>query len=124
MTQLKTCFLALAALAFATAASAQMQEKKTDTLKTPTIVCAKCKKIVEDYMMHEDGIIKINVDYRKKITIVTYRVDRTNIENIKTAIANVGFDAGDVTANPDSYKALPTYCKKTEDGGGCPPGQR
>jgi hypothetical protein len=49
--------------------------------------------------------------------MVTYFTDRTNLENIKTAIANAGYDADDVTANEDSYKRLPTKCKKTEDGG-------
>jgi mercuric ion binding protein len=118
---MKTFFLGLVALTFATGASAQQQkDKETDTLKTPTVQCEKCKKRIEDYMMHEDGVIKINVDYRKKITYVTYLTARTNIENIKTAIANVGYDAGDVAANPDSYKALPTCCKKPEDGGGPP----
>jgi hypothetical protein len=46
--------------------------------------------------------------------------DRTNVENIKTDIANCGYDADDVTAEPDSYKRLPTCCKKPEDGGGHP----
>jgi hypothetical protein len=48
---------------------------------------------------------------------VTYFKDRTNPENIKTAIANIGYDADDVTAEPDAYKKLPKTCKKPEDGG-------
>ena len=99
---------------------AQTAAKTTATIKTPTVQCEKCKARIENYMSHEDGIVKINVDYKKKITTVTYIPDRTNIENIKAMIANVGYDAGDVTANPDSYKALPTCCKKPEDGGGPP----
>jgi copper chaperone CopZ len=120
MQRMKFLLLAVIGLAFATNGVAQMKDKVTDTLKTPTVQCEKCKKRIEDYMSHEDGITKINVDWRKKVTIVTYQTSRTNIENIKTAIANVGYDAGDVTANPDSYKALPLCCKKPEDGGGPP----
>jgi periplasmic mercuric ion binding protein len=112
--------LVLGLVGFAFAASAQTKDVLTDTIKTPTVQCEKCKKRIEDYMHHEDGVLKINVDYRKKVTIVTYTTSRTNIENIKTAIANVGYDAGDVTANEDSYKALPLCCKKPEDGGGPP----
>ena len=41
--------------------------------------------------------------------------------NIIAAIANAGFDADDVTANPDTYKKLPICCKKVEDGGGPQP---
>ena len=36
---------------------------------------------------------------------------RTNIENIKTALANLGYDADDVTADPDAYKRLPITCQ-------------
>lgn len=69
-------------------------------------------------MIRESGVQKVNVDYKKKTTKVTFVTDRTNIENIKTAIANVGYDADDVTANEDSYKELPKCCKKPADGGG------
>ena len=101
-----------------TTTSAQTAAKTTATIKTPTVQCEKCKTRIENYMSHEDGIVKINVDYKKKITTVTYIPDRTNVENIKALIANVGYDADDVTAEPDAYKRLPTCCKKPADGGG------
>jgi mercuric ion binding protein len=100
------------------AVCAQTPAKLTATIKTPTVQCEKCKARIENYMSHEAGIVKINVDYKKKITTVTYLTDRTNIENIKAMIANVGYDADDVTAEPDAYKRLPTCCKKPADGGG------
>ena len=101
-----------------TATFAQMKPQLTAVIKTPTVQCEECKKRIENYMSHEAGIQKINVDYKKKTTTVTYLTDRTNIENIKAMIANVGYDADDVTAEPDAYKRLPTCCKKPEDGGG------
>jgi periplasmic mercuric ion binding protein len=60
----------------------------------------------------------VKVDYKNHTCKVTYIWDRTTIENIKTAIANIGYDAGDVAADPEAYKKLPTCCKKPEDGGG------
>jgi periplasmic mercuric ion binding protein len=97
---------------------AQQKAQLTAVIKTPTVQCQQCKDRIEKYMSHEDGIVKINVDFKKKIATVTYLTDRTNIENIKALIANVGYDADDVTAEPDAYKRLPTCCKKPEDGGG------
>lgn len=94
---------------------------QTVTIKTPTVQCESCKKRIESYMTRETGVQKVNVDYKKKVTKVTFVSDRTNIENIKTAIANVGYDADDVTANEESYKELPNCCKKPEDGGGMKP---
>lgn len=111
-------FLLALLIGVAGTASAQLPPQMTATIKTPTVQCDKCKDRIENYMKHEDGVVKINVDYKKKTTTVTWRTDRTNIENIKTAIANVGYDADDVTAEPDSYKRLPPCCKKPEDGGG------
>ena len=93
---------------------------QTVTIKTPTVQCESCKKRIESFMMRETGVQKVNVDYKKKVTKVTFIGERTNIENIKTGIANAGYDADDVTANEDSYKSLPKCCKKPEDGGGMP----
>lgn len=91
---------------------------QTVTISTPTVQCGMCKQRIEKYMIREDGVTKVNVDYKNKKTKVTYYAERTNIENIKTAIANVGYDADDITANDESYQKLPNCCKKPDDGGG------
>lgn len=91
---------------------------QTVTISTPTVQCQMCKQRIEKYMIREDGVTKVDVDYKRKKTKVTYYAERTNIENIKTAIANVGYDADDITANEESYQKLPKCCKKPEDGGG------
>lgn len=94
--------------------SANAQQKKPITVKisTPTIQCEMCKKRIEDYLKYEEGILKSTVDVKYKRTTVVYLADRTNIENIKTAIANTGYDADDVKSAPDAYKELPKCCKK------------
>ena len=91
---------------------------QTVTIKTPTVQCESCKKRIEDFVSREEVVNKVVVDYKRKTAKVTYVADRTNVENIKTAIANLGYDADDVTANQESYKKLPLCCKKPEDGGG------
>lgn len=111
--------LILAFSGFASVGFSQVKKSaQTVTIKTPTVQCESCKKKIEGYMLRETGVQKVNVDYKRKVTKVTFVTDRTNVENIKTAIANAGYDADDVTANEDSYKKLPSCCKKTEDGGG------
>lgn len=110
-------FTLLVMLVCGMAWSATAQQKKPVTVKVsiPTVQCEQCKKRIENYMKHEEGITKVAVDYKRKTATVTYLADRTNVENIKTGIANAGYDADDVKANDDSYKALPTCCKKPED---------
>ena len=111
-------WMALLMLGFTLSATAQQKKPITVKISTPTVQCEECKKRIEDYMKYEDGIAKVVVDYKHKQTTVTYLPDRTNVENVKTGIANVGYDADDVKANEDSYKKLPKCCKRTEDGGG------
>lgn len=91
---------------------------QTVTISTPTVQCEMCKKRIEKYMIREEGVHKVDVNYKSKKTKVTYYAERTNLENVKTAIANVGYDADDITANEESYKELPKCCQKPEDGGG------
>src|SRR5687768_13790359 len=112
--------LMIAVFGIATVGFGQAKKKpiQTVTIKTPTVQCESCKKRIENYMIREDGVQKVNVDYKKKVTKVTFVAERTNIENIKTAIANLGYDADDITANEESYNKLPNCCKKPEDGGG------
>lgn len=111
----KITFILALVLGFVWQANAQQKKPVTAKIATPTVQCEQCKKTIENFMKHEEGVTKVNVDYKRKVTTVTYFGDRTNIENVKTAIANAGYDADDVKANDDSYKKLPTCCKKPED---------
>jgi mercuric ion binding protein len=120
MKKLQLMLVLLTGFTAATFAQAAPRTKVTAVIKTPTVQCEMCKTRIENYMSHEEGIIKVTVDVKKKTTTVSWWSDRTNIENVKTLIANCGYDADDVTAEPDSYKRLPTCCKKPEDGGGMP----
>ncbi len=100
---------------------AQMPKPIKAEIKTPAAVCMECKAIIEAAVPKQvDGLIKINVIIKRGITQVQWYPDRTNIEELKTAIANAGFDADDVTATIDYYNKLPICCKKVEDGGGLP----
>jgi copper chaperone CopZ len=113
--------LVLSLLAFFSisfSASAQVKAVQTAKISTPTVQCEMCKKKIETYLNRYDGVQTINVNVKRKETTVKYITDRINEEEIKTAIANAGYDAGDVAANPDSYQRLPKCCKKPEDGGG------
>ena len=120
MKTIKLVLFLLLASSSVSLAQAKKKSLQTITLQTPTVVCEQCKSRIERFMAKEEGVTKTVVDFKRKTTKVTYWTDRTNPENIKTAIANVGYDADDVTANEDSYKDLPNCCKKPADGGGAP----
>jgi len=114
----KIIFSVLAICATFSFVSAQTKAELTAKISTPSVQCDMCKERIETYLKRYDGVVSVTVNVKKKETVVKYLTDRTNIENIKTAIANAGYDADDVPANPESYKDLPKCCKKPEDGGG------
>jgi periplasmic mercuric ion binding protein len=116
----QTIITMLAVSCFTAVSVAQQKTVETAKIKTPSALCEACKPRIETYVKRIDGILLVNVNYRKGETTVKYLTDRTNIEEIKTAIANMGYDADDIPANEDSYKRLPITCKKPEDGGGHP----
>jgi len=110
----------LAVAVFSNASFSQQKTIETAKIKTPNALCEACKTRIETYLKRIDGVRLVNVNFRRGETTVKYLTDRTNIEEIKTAIANSGYDADDIPANEESYKRLPKTCKKFEDGGGHP----
>ena len=116
----KILLAAIVTAAFAVPGKAQTKPVVTTLIKTPNALCEQCKIRIETYLKRYDGVAEITVNYRKGETKVKYITDRINIEEIKTAISNVGYEAGDVPVNEDAYKRLPLSCKKFEDGGGHP----
>lgn len=95
---------------------AQQPRIQRAQVKIPAAKCLECKPIIENTVpKFVDGLVKITVVWKKDgngYANVAWYPDRTNLEEIKTAIANAGFDADDVTANPDSEKKLPACCRK------------
>lgn len=111
-------FLGLLAFGgMALAGSAQVKASVTTKIKTPTIGCEDCKNRIEAYLNRYDGVTYVMVNWRQKNVTVKYLTDRTNIEEIKTAISNCGYDADDIPAFEESYNRLPKTCKKPQDGG-------
>ena len=105
----------LAVFCFTAVSFAQYQQTQKVSgkavIKTPTILCEKCQEKVEFFISHTEGVTSCIVNYRKKTTTVTWLNDRTTLENIKTAIANLGYDADDIEAEEYAFKRLPKECK-------------
>lgn len=110
MKAIKLTLLSLAGLV--TVSFAQQKAVQKVVIKTPTVQCEMCKDKIEKYLGREPGVSAVKVDYKKKTTSVTFLTDRNNIEQLKAAIANVGYDADDVTAEESAYNKLPKCCKK------------
>jgi periplasmic mercuric ion binding protein len=94
--------------------NAQAKVSGKAIIKVPALTCEPCKDRIEQYLFKAYGVTSVKADFKKHIVTVTWLTDRTNIEQIKTHIANNGFDADDVTAEEYAAKKLPPCCKKVE----------
>ena len=110
MKSIKLTMLAL--IGFISITTAQQKTTQKVVINTPSVQCEMCKDRIEKYMSREPGIVSVKVDYKKKTTTVSFLTDRNDIEQVKTAIANIGYDADDLTAEEGSYAKLPKCCKK------------
>ena len=113
----KIVFSLIVALGFSFGASAQTKASQTSKISLPTVQCGMCKEKIESYLKRYDGIQSIVVNYKRKEATVKFLTDRITEEDIKAAIANAGYEANEVAANPEAYQKLPKCCKKPEDRG-------
>jgi len=90
---------------------AQQKAIQKAVIQVPGVKADVCKSSIENFLVHEYGVSSVRADYHRHTVTVVWYTDRTNIENIKTALANMGYDADNVTAEPDAYKRLRPDCK-------------
>ena len=109
---------------FLSIAGAQSSKSEWVTVKSANLKCWECKERLERYLIVENkanmesGMIQWKFNLLQGEVKIQYWPDRVNPDEIRTAFANAGFDADDVKAEEDSYKKLPTICKRAADGGG------
>lgn len=92
---------------------AQQPEKKTDEVRIKTsLMCNMCKTRITDNLIYEKGIKEVTVDVPTKVVTIKYNPKQTTPDKIRQEIANLGYDADEVPANPKKYEKLPACCKK------------
>ncbi len=74
--------------------------------------CDMCVAKIEGTIGAMKGIRLVRVDLAQSNVIVKYAPDKISLDEIKQKIAGLGYDADEVKANPEAYKALPDCCKK------------
>ncbi|MFN8243184.1 MAG: heavy-metal-associated domain-containing protein [Ferruginibacter sp.] len=108
--------LFIACIGFSMAGRAQQQKAvEKAVIKTPTVMCEVCHDRVEFFISHEEGVASVSVNIIKHTTTVSWYTDRTTLNNIRTAIANLGYDADDEEAEEYAFKRLPKTCQAHKD---------
>ncbi len=88
------------------------QDKKNETIKIKTsAVCDMCKDRIEQGMAFEKGVKNVVLDVDTKIATITYNPSKTTPDDLRKAIARLGYDADNVARDKAAYAKLPACCK-------------
>ena len=99
-------------LMFGLSVSAIAQKEETIKIKS-VLACTTCEnRIKNDLPYVAKGIKKVTADSKTNEIEVTYRADKTTPENIRKAIASLGYDADDVKADAKAFGKLGEHCKE------------
>jgi copper chaperone CopZ len=67
--------------------------------------------VVTTALSGADGVVSDSVKCVAGSVTVTYDSMRTAVRNLEFAVAEAGFDAGPIPADPKARDALPAECK-------------
>jgi len=90
-------------------------QKETVQIKTSAECVADCcKDRIEEEMQFTKGVTAVNLDIESQVLTVTFKTKKNSIENIRTIISNLGYNADDVRANESAHNALPNCCQSLD----------
>lgn len=73
--------------------------------------CGSCKKRIEEKLNYTSGIRFAELDVPSKNLTVKYTEKKITLKEIKHILSELGYDADEVKANPESVEKLPECCK-------------
>lgn len=97
-------FIAFAAFSF-------KQAKAEEVIIKTSAECGDCKERVEEKLNYTKGVVFADLNFKTQLLTVKFKKDKISLAEIKQIVANLGYDADDVKANPDAQKALPLCCQ-------------
>lgn len=95
-------------------ANLQAQEKtpKVDTLHIETsAVCGMCKDRLESELGFVKGVKSVELDLDSKRLTIVYRTKKVSKEALRQKVADTGYRADHLPANPEAFMALPACCQ-------------
>ncbi|MBT5749926.1 MAG: heavy-metal-associated domain-containing protein [Flavobacteriales bacterium] len=90
-------------------------QKETVQIKTSAeCVVNCCKDRIEEEMQFTKGVTAVNLNIESQVLTVTFKTKKNSVENIRTIISNLGYNADDVMANESAHNALPNCCQSLD----------
>lgn len=100
-----------------TKAGASVKGSKANALTETLVIatsaqCDMCRMRIEGRFNDAKGVRSATLDIRSKKLTIKYNPEKTNPEELKKALTDLGYDANEAKANPEAYKNLPACCQK------------
>ena len=80
-------------------------------IKLETIQCGMCVNTIEKNLKNLEGVVRVDVDLKKKVGVVTYNVTLVDLPAIENTISSLGYDANNTQADQKAYSKLDACCK-------------
>lgn len=105
--------LTLATMALAPAPDPAEKSKKTETVRIQSsTICDMCEKTIEENMIYEKGVQKVEVDLATASVNITFDPRKTEPAALRTVLTKLGYSADGVAADPAAFAKLPACCQK------------
>ena len=110
----------LLAVAIGLMTSCRRVDNQSRTIKLPGLKNTECGTIISNAIAryaHMPNMVKaIQTDsmvfnYEERTLVITYDSMKTEIKNIEHVIAQTGFAANEIPADPEGVKKLPASCR-------------
>ncbi|MCX8113262.1 MAG: heavy-metal-associated domain-containing protein [Bacteroidia bacterium] len=80
-------------------------------IHSSNIVCQTCRRTIIRGLSTQRGIRYVEVDVPRKKVLVVYRRDKTDAKKIRESLAQLGYDADDISRDLGAFERLPACCK-------------
>jgi copper chaperone CopZ len=87
------------------------QKKIEETIIQTSAQCGDCKDRIESKLNYTKGVIFAELDLESKKVTVRYKTKSISLQEIKQAIASIGYSADDVKAKEEDVLKLPKCCQ-------------
>jgi copper chaperone CopZ len=87
------------------------QKKIEETIIQTSAQCGDCKDRIESKLNYMKGIVFAELDLESKKVTVRYKTKSISLQEIKQAIASIGYSADDVKAKEEDVLKLPKCCQ-------------
>jgi len=99
-------------LLITTMSFSQEKKAKYETVVIQTSAeCGDCKERIEEGLNYTKGVKFAELDLESKKVTIKYMPSKISLNEIKTKINDIGYDADDMKAAEEKVKKLPLCCQ-------------